>query len=62
MKIKLDENLTVKLTLPLQELGHGVETVIQENLAGKSDFGILSVASPENHFLETLDLDRSDIR
>jgi len=40
MKIKLDENLPTQLAGILGSLGHDVETVVQEGLAGFSDADI----------------------
>ena len=37
MKLKLDENLPASLAQPLTQLGHEVDTVVQERLAGKDD-------------------------
>jgi len=37
MRIKLDENLPVRLVPVLTELGHDVDTVPSERIAGKDD-------------------------
>ena len=37
MRIKLDENLPVRLALILTNLRHDVHTIAEENLSGKSD-------------------------
>lgn len=37
MKIKLDENIPLRLVASLAALGHDVETVPQEGLAGRPD-------------------------
>ena len=37
MKIKLDENLPVRLAAILTNLRHDVHTIAEENLSGKSD-------------------------
>lgn len=37
MKIKLDENLPLRLVEILRELGHDVDTVPQEGLVGRCD-------------------------
>jgi hypothetical protein len=61
MKIKLDENMPAGLAEILVRLGHDVETVPQEGLAGCSDPDIWSSAQREGRFLITQDLDFSDI-
>ena len=61
MKIKLDENMPVQLAGILTSLGHDVETVIKEGLAGYSDPAIWDRAQQEGRFLITQDLDFSDI-
>ena len=62
MKIKLDENVTSRLVPFLLELGHDVDTVYLEGLAGASDRDIWAVAQEESRFLITQDLDFSDNR
>ena len=37
MKIKLDENIPLRLQAVLQQLGHETDSVIQEGLAGCTD-------------------------
>jgi Domain of unknown function (DUF5615) len=37
LKIKLDENLPQRLTSVLRELGHDVDTVVEEGLRGQDD-------------------------
>ena len=37
MTIKLDENLPERLVAELQTLGHDVDTVVLEQLAGRDD-------------------------
>jgi len=61
MKIKLDENLPRQLAGILGSLGHNVETVIQEGLAGRPDPAIWERTQQEGRFLITQDLDFSDI-
>lgn len=61
MKIKLDENLPSQLAGILGSLGHNVETVIQEGLAGHPDPDIWERTQQEGRFLITQDLDFSDI-
>lgn len=62
MKIKLDENLPILLTNLLQELGHDVHTVHDEQLTGREDKEIWDTAQKESRFLITQDLDFSDSR
>jgi len=62
MKIKLDENIPASLVAPLNELGHNVDTVPQEGLAGGDDKTVWVAAQREERFLITQDLDFSDIR
>jgi len=62
VKIKLDENLPVRLVQLLAALGHDTETVPQEGLTGKPDSAIWTAAQAEERFLITQDLDFSDIR
>lgn len=57
MKIKLDENLSHRLRKKLEGLGHDVDTVVDENLAGADDFNVLSAATKESSILFTLDTD-----
>lgn len=62
MKIKLDENLPLRLAPILQRAGHDVDTVLQEGLGGKPDHEVWLAAQAENRFLITQDLDFSDMR
>lgn len=62
MKIKLDENLPALLAERLRGLGHDVETVPEEGLAGFHDHLVWQAAQEEGRFLITQDLDFSDIR
>lgn len=61
MKIKLDENLPASLVEGLTPLGHDVDTVVQEGLAGAEDPQVWRVAQEEGRFLITQDLDFSDL-
>lgn len=61
MKIKLDENIPTDLVAVLAQLGHEVDTVPQEGLAGAMDSIIWQVAQKERRFLITQDLDFSNI-
>ena len=62
MKIKLDENLPLRLPYLLEELGHDVHTVAEEGLTGSADPDIWQAAQHEVRFLITQDLDFSDTR
>lgn len=62
MKIKLDENLPTRLVPLLTDLGHDVETVPDEQIAGRDDHVVWNAAQAEGRFLVTQDLDFSDAR
>jgi predicted nuclease of predicted toxin-antitoxin system len=62
VKIKLDENLPERLVAELQLLGHDVDTVRTEHLAGKGDDEVWQAAQSTGRFLITQDLDFSDMR
>lgn len=62
MKIKLDENIPVRLQPVLQQLGHDTDSVIQEGLAGCTDERIWQAALEAGRFLITQDLDFSDVQ
>lgn len=62
MKIKLDENIPLRIQSLLSELRHDVDTVLQEKLAGCMDEQIWQAAQVSSRFLITQDLDFSDIR
>ena len=62
MRIKLDENLPAALAGVRGNLGHDVETVPGEQLAGETDSRIWSAARAEGRLLVTQDLDFSDAR
>jgi predicted nuclease of predicted toxin-antitoxin system len=62
VKLKLDENLPEALLGELASLGHDVDNVREENLAGASDPSIWEAAQATERFLITQDLDFSDIR
>ncbi|MEP7366444.1 MAG: DUF5615 family PIN-like protein [Acidobacteriota bacterium] len=62
MKIKLDENLPETLLVALQALGHDVDTVRAEGLAGCNDADVWQAAQSVGRFLITQDLDFSDAR
>lgn len=62
MKLKLDENLPLRLASVLTGQGHDGHTVGQEGLSGRSDSEIWKAAQKESRFLITRDLDFSDSR
>lgn len=62
MRIKLDENLPTALVSVLASLGHDVDTVPSERVAGASDPEVWRAAQRSKRFLITQDLDFSDIR
>lgn len=62
MKIKLDENLPLRLSDLLKDLGHDVHAVHEERLVGHNDREIWEAAQKESRFLITQDLDFSDLR
>jgi predicted nuclease of predicted toxin-antitoxin system len=62
MKLKLDENLPARAAQRLRDMGHNVETVLEEGLGGQSDATIWQAAQSEDRFLITQDLDFSDMR
>lgn len=62
MKIKLDENLPLRIGPELQALGHEVHTLEMEGLSGCSDDELWRAAQNEARLLITQDLDFSDIR
>ncbi len=62
MKIKLDENLPIRLASRLSKLGHDVHTVEDEGLSGADDPRVWESAQQEKRFLITQDLDFSDVR
>ncbi len=62
MKIKLDENLPLRLATLLKNLGHDVHTLRDERLLGRADAEIWEAAQKESRFLITQDLDFSDLR
>jgi len=62
MKIKLDENLPIALVTALKDLGHDIDTVQSEGLAGADDDRIWRATQTAERFLITQDLDFSDTR
>jgi len=62
LKIKLDENIPTGFAVVLSSLGHEVDTVEREGLAGSPDEEVWKHAQREGRFLVTQDLDFSDTR
>ena len=62
MRIKLDEDLPTRLVSVLADLGHDVDTVPTERIAGEDDAVVWQAAQAGHRFLVTQDLDFSDIR
>lgn len=62
MRIKLDENLPVRLAEALTGAGHDVDTVLTEGLLGCEDDAVWSAAQESKRFLVTQDMDFSDLR
>jgi predicted nuclease of predicted toxin-antitoxin system len=62
MRIKLDENLPIRLAQALAELGHDVDTVPAEGLAGRNDPEVWAATQEADRFFITQDLDFSDAR
>jgi len=62
MKIKLDENLPLRLAILLKDLGHDIHTLGDEQLLGRADAEIWEATQRESRFLITQDLDFSDLR
>jgi len=62
MKIKLDENLPVRVAIQMKDPGHDVHTAYDEGFIGHPDKGVWEAAQKESRFLITQDLDFSDSR
>jgi len=62
MKVKLDENIPVRLAPELGSLGHDVDTVASEGLQGRPDEDVWQAAQKAGRLLITQDLDFSDTR
>jgi predicted nuclease of predicted toxin-antitoxin system len=62
MKIKLDENLPLRLANLLKALGHDAHTVHDERLTGHADIEVWEATQKESRFLISQDLDFSDSR
>ncbi len=62
MRIKLDENIPVRLVEQLRRLGHDIDTTHDERLDGLPDTAVWDAAQRAGRFLITQDLDFSDAR
>jgi len=62
VKLKLDENIPQSAATRLAALGYDVDTVLEEQLGGRSDEDVWAAAQGEGRFLVTHDLDFSDTR
>jgi predicted nuclease of predicted toxin-antitoxin system len=62
LKLKLDENIPASARSRLAQLGHDVDTVLDESLGGSVDSEVWGAAQREQRLLVTQDLDFSDIR
>ena len=61
MRIKLDENIDVRLTALLKEAGHDAITVREQGLRGIADRDLYDLCKAEGCILVTLDLDFSNL-
>jgi predicted nuclease of predicted toxin-antitoxin system len=62
VRIELDENLPHSLVQRLSQMGHDVDTVPDEGLAGKDDGEVWAATQAAGRFLITQGLDFSDER
>ncbi len=62
MKIKIDEDLPVRISSILKSAGHDVDTVVDEGLAGKDDLEVSRTATSPGRLVLTLDRGFGDIR
>lgn len=60
MRFKLDECVDVRLTRLFEDVGHDVETVFSEKLAGSSDKSLYGICLKEKRTFITQDLDFSN--
>jgi predicted nuclease of predicted toxin-antitoxin system len=61
MRIKLDENLDVRLATFLKRAGYDTNTVQEQGLRGTEDEALYEVCKVEGRILVSLDLDFSNI-
>jgi predicted nuclease of predicted toxin-antitoxin system len=62
VRVKLDEDVPLRVRALLAEHGHDAETVREEGLGGASDAEVLRAARAEGRMLVSLDLGFADIR
>lgn len=62
MRLKLDENLPLDARVLLADIGHDVDSVVEEGLAGAADADVVSATSREGRLLLTLDRGLGDLR
>jgi predicted nuclease of predicted toxin-antitoxin system len=62
VRVKLDENLPQRLVSVLVDLGHDVDTVVDEGLKGAKDDVLWPAVQKAERFLITKDLGFSDAR
>jgi predicted nuclease of predicted toxin-antitoxin system len=62
VKLKLDENLPHDVATALERRGHDVHTVVEEQLAGRSDPVVVAAATAEGRMTLTLDRGIGDLR
>ena len=62
VKLKLDEGLSYRLKPTLQELGHDVDTVVDEGLKSEDDAVLADIARQNERVLFTLDRGLGDVR
>ena len=62
MKVKLDENLPLRIAIELRARSHDVQTVAEEGLTGHADADIWQASQDDGRILITQDLDFSDSR
>jgi len=61
MRVKLDENIDVRLTALLKEADHKAITVQEQGLRGIADRKLYELCKAEGYILVTLDLDFSNL-
>ncbi len=62
MKVKLDENLPVRVAAIVAAHGHDVDTAVDESLAGADDPTVSAVATEADRLVLTLDRGFGDVR
>ena len=61
MKIKLDENIDIRLADLFKRVGHDVSTVNEQGLSGKPDQRIFDACRDEKRILVSQDMDFSNV-